>query len=119
MGLVGFDKRFLFAAFGAPGSTHDARPLRHTSLFENILNGDAIPDKHIELGDFGTVPLVTVRDNASGLLVFSRHMTTKQKISNGVLFNKRMRSAPVVRENAYGMLKDRWRILYRKTDDKF
>ena len=64
MGLVGFDKRFLFAAFGAPGSTHDARPLRHTSLFENILNGDAIPDKHIELGDFGTVPLVTVRDNA-------------------------------------------------------
>ena len=48
MGLVGFDKRFLISAFGAPGSTHDARPLRHTSLFENILNGDAIPDKHIE-----------------------------------------------------------------------
>ena len=32
-------------------------------IFEDILNGDAIPDKGIELGDFETVLLVTVGDN--------------------------------------------------------
>ena len=63
MGLVGFNKRFLYAAVCAPGSTHDARILRHTSLFKDISNGDAIPAKHIVLGDFGTVPLVIVGDN--------------------------------------------------------
>ena len=64
MGLAGFNKRFLYAALGAPGSTHDARLSCHTSLFKDILNGDAIPDKGIELGDFGTVLLVTLGDNA-------------------------------------------------------
>ena len=44
-------------------STHDARLLRYTSLFKNNLNEDAIPYKHIELGNFGTVLLVTVEDN--------------------------------------------------------
>ena len=32
MGLAAFNKRFLHAALGAPGSTHDARRLCHTSL---------------------------------------------------------------------------------------
>ena len=63
-GLVGFNKRFLYATVGAPGSTHDARLLRHISLFNDILNGDAIPDKYIELDDFETMPLVPVGDNA-------------------------------------------------------
>ena len=63
MGLVGFNKRFLYASVGGPGSTHDARLLCHTSLFD-ILIGDAISDKQIELDNFGTVPLVTVGNNA-------------------------------------------------------
>ena len=64
MGLVAHNKRFPYAAVGAPGSTHDARLLRHTSLFKDILSGDAIPDQQLELGDFGTIPLVTVGDSA-------------------------------------------------------
>ena len=42
MGLVAHNKRFLYAAVGAPGSTHDARLLRHTSLFKDIVSSDAI-----------------------------------------------------------------------------
>ena len=34
------------------------------------------------------------------------------------LFNEKLRSARVVTENCYGMLKGRWRILYKKTDVK-
>lgn len=64
MGFAEFNKHFLYAAVGAPGSTHDAILLRHTSLYKDILNGDANPDKLIELSTFETVPLATVEDNA-------------------------------------------------------
>ena len=63
-GFVGFNKCFVYAAVAAPGSTLDAKLLGHTSSFKDILNGDAIPDKHIDLGDFETFPLFTVGDNA-------------------------------------------------------
>ena len=45
------------------------------------------------------------------MLGFSRHVTTKQKIPNSD-----PRSARVMTENAYGMLKGRWRVLYKKTE---
>ena len=38
MWLVGRNKRFLNLTVGAPGSTHDARFLRNTGLFKQILN---------------------------------------------------------------------------------
>ena len=62
--LISYNKRFLYAAMGAPGSTHDARLLRHTSLYTEIISGGAIPDRQFVLGDFGTMPLVTIGDNA-------------------------------------------------------
>ena len=39
MGFAEFNKHFLYAAVGAPGSTHDVRFLCRTSLFKDILNG--------------------------------------------------------------------------------
>ena len=64
MGFAEFNKHFLYAAVGAPGSTHDVRFLCRTSLFKDILNGYAILDKHIDLAYFGIVPLITVGDDA-------------------------------------------------------
>ena len=96
---------------------HDARILRHSSLFKDISNADAIPDKHIVLGDFGTVPLATVGDNVFSKFAWVlKAYDDKTKDPQQRYFNKRMRSARIVTENAYGMLEDRWRILYRKTD---
>ena len=51
--LVGYNKRFLYAAVGAPGSPHDARLLKGSSIFNKILKGDVLPDRVISLGDFG------------------------------------------------------------------
>ena len=45
MGLVGYNKRFLDLTVGAPGITHDARFLRNTGWFKQILNGLGLPDK--------------------------------------------------------------------------
>ena len=49
-GLSGHNKRFLHLTTGTSGSTHDARLLRHTTLFRQIENDAAILNKSIDLG---------------------------------------------------------------------
>ena len=36
MGLVSYNRRFLYGAVGAPGSTHDSRLLKNTRLYQQI-----------------------------------------------------------------------------------
>ena len=116
MGLVGFNKRFLGATVGAPGSTHDARLLRYTEIFRQFQSGDCLPDKCVNLGDgLGHVPLVTVGGSAfprfSWLLKNFPNVTRDPKEK---LFNQKLRSARVVAENSYGMLKGRGRLIYKE-----
>ena len=40
-----YNKRFLYAAVGAPGSTHYARLLKSASIYSDIINGLVIPDR--------------------------------------------------------------------------
>ena len=116
MGLIGHNKRFLAATVNAPGSTHDARLVKSTEVFKGILDGKVLPNKSINLGDkFGEIPLVTVGDSAFpryAWLVKGFSDTTRNEKER--LFNEKLRSARVVTENCYGMLKGRWRILYKK-----
>ena len=120
MGLVSYNKRFLNLAVGAPGSTHDARLLRHTNVYKEIMDGKVLPNKVINLGDnYGEIPLVTIGDSAfprfPWLLKAYRENTPDEKER---YYNTKLHSARVVTENAYGMLKGRWRILYKKTEMK-
>ena len=63
--MVSYNKRVLNLTVGAPGSTHDATFLRNTGLFKQILNGQGLPDKTVDLGnEYGKIPLVTIRDSA-------------------------------------------------------
>ena len=64
MGLISYNKRFLYVAVGAPGSTHDSRLLKNCSLYKNILVGDAVPQKSVNLGNYGEIPYVTIGDVA-------------------------------------------------------
>ena len=50
----------MYAAVGAPGSTHNARMLK-------VLSARALPDRKINLGDFGDIALVTIGDSAFAL----------------------------------------------------
>ena len=118
MGLVSYNKRFLYAAVGAPGSTHDARMLRNTSLFKEIVDGNKLPKKSFNLEDIGEIPLLTIGNSAFPRFPWlikayteSPRMTQQQKY-----FNRKLCSARVVVENCYGMLKGRWRVLYKKTE---
>ena len=111
--LVGYNKRFLYCGVGAPGRMHHYRMLRSTSLYKKIISGNIIPDKGITLGDFGNITLVTIGDagfrKRAWLLKDTRD--PKQRY-----FNTKLCSARVVTENTYGMLKGRYRILYKKTE---
>ena len=120
MGLVGYNKRFLDLTVGAPGSTHDARFLRNTGLFKRITAGEGLPNKGVHLGDeYGEIPLVTIGDSAfprfSWLVKGFSENTNDPKERK---FNLKLKGARAVTENAYGMLKGRWRILYKKTEMK-
>ena len=64
LGLVGYNKRFSYAAVGVPGSTQDIRLLKESSIFHKILKGSILPDRVISSGDFGYVPLVTIGNSA-------------------------------------------------------
>ena len=49
MGLVGYNECFLYARIGAPGSTHAARLLRNTSVYQDIMNGGTIGEENRRL----------------------------------------------------------------------
>ena len=100
-----------------PGSTYDTRMLKNTQLYQKILESNAIPKLNICLEGAGTVSMVTIGDSArprhSWLLKSYKENTgdPQQKY-----FNKKLCFARMVTENAYGMLKGRWRILYKQTE---
>ena len=56
IGLVSYNKKFLYCAVGAPGSTCDARMLHNSTVYQIIVTGHAIPDKVIDLGEHGKIP---------------------------------------------------------------
>ena len=101
----------------APGSTHDARLLKEPSIYSDIVNGNVLPNRVIQLGDFGEIPLVTIGDStfpqfAWLIKAYNENTRDNQK----KYFNKRFCGARVVTENEYGMLIGRWCILFKKTE---
>ena len=117
MGLVGHNKRFLNLTCNAPGSTHDSRLLRVSKLFADIQDGGGLPQMYVDLGDgFGEIPLVTVGDSAFPQFAWLVKAFPNTNDVKKRFFNTKLCGARVVSENAYGMLKGRWRILYKKCE---
>ena len=116
-GLVGYNNRFLNTVVGVPGSTHDAKLLRNSSIYEKIQTGETISNRTILFGNFGQVPLITLGDSVFprySWLVKSYHEDTKDPQQR--YFNKKLCGARAVTGNAHGMLKGRWRILDKKPE---
>ena len=60
MGFIGSNKRFLWAAVGAPGSTHDSRLLKSCSLYNEIQNKQVFSNATVDLEEHGEIPFTTV-----------------------------------------------------------
>ena len=67
LGHFSYNKSFLYATVGAPGSTHDVRMLKNTRLYRSILSKN-FSEKAMTLQGSGNIPLVTI-----GGSVFPRH----------------------------------------------
>ena len=98
MGLVGYNKRFLYAGI-ASGSTQGTRLLRNASIYQDIMNGGEIPQRSLLLGDFGDIPLVTIGDSP-----FLRYawLIKGYNDPHQRYFSAKLCGATVVTENAYG-----------------
>jgi len=99
------DKKFSFIQAGFPGSAHDSRVFRSCSLFSKMqeCNARYFPSQNYHL----------VGDSAFGI---HKHLMTPFKNSGGLSeaqlrFNKKLSSARVTIENAFGLLKGRFRRL--------
>ena len=64
MGFIASNKRFLWAAVGAPGSVHDSRLLKSRDLFAEIQQGHVFPNTVLRTREYGDIPITTVGDSA-------------------------------------------------------
>ena len=117
LALVSYNKKFLYCALGAPGSTHVARMLLNSTTYQKIATGYRNSWQSDRFRRAWKNTLVTVGDTAfpkpAWLIKVFREDTSDR---GEKYFNKKLCSACVVCENAYSMLKGRFRILYKKTE---
>ena len=110
------EKRFLDVAAGFPGSMHDSRVLRNSSLYRRIRNNELLLGPAVRVGGREIKPLL-LGDSAYPLstwLLKPYHEGTNDP--KEINFNKELSRARVSVECAFGILKGRWRILQKRLD---
>ena len=117
LALVGYNKRILYAAVGAPRKHLWCKDAKKYTI---------IPKDTWERGNTKIKYLFrrcwnSFNGSCWGFCISSTFMAI-EVLQRGYLgpqqkyFNKKLCFARVVTENAYGMLKGRWRILYKQTE---
>lgn len=116
MGLVDAKYRFVWASVGFPGNTHDAMILQATQLWKDISTNNAIPSISKYIGGVEVGPLI-VADSAFPCTTWiMKPYTCAVLTPEQSNFNYRLSRARMVTECAYGQLKGRFRVLYRKCE---
>ena len=111
--------KFIDVSTGYPGSIHDARILRLSSLFQRPTVSQLYRRPVRNINGLDIAPLI-VGDSAYPL----KEWLMKPYPDNGLLsnaqkrFNKKLSQGRVIAEQAYGHLKGRWRCLDKRLDDQ-
>lgn len=118
-GVADATYRFIDISVGYPGSIHDARIMRMSKLYRNIVQGKWLysgPQKDIEGVEVG--PLL-VGDSAYPLTswLLTPFRQTPTLTEEHTAFNKSLSQARVTIEQAFGILKGRWRILLKPLEE--
>ncbi|PFX22530.1 putative nuclease HARBI1 [Stylophora pistillata] len=110
--VVNGRKLFIDVAAGFPGSLHDARVLRNSSIYQKAENGDILTAGPMYLIGADEIQPYLVGDSAYPLSPWLQKPYPEGTRDPGeIRFNKELSSARVVVECAFGILKSRWRIL--------
>ena len=113
-GLVGANLEFFHISTGFPGSCHDSRVWNESSVGIRAARGEILnyPEKVIH--DVRVKPLIL----GDGGYPLATYLMKPYKIPNAtpsqLKFNKCLSSARVIVERAFGQLKARFRILWKK-----
>ena len=91
---------------GWPGKTHDARMFANSSVYTDIISVPQLDKKNC-------VPLIILGDPAYPLLpwLIKPYIENSSSTPEEHTFNYRQSRARMVVENAFGLLKGRWRCL--------
>lgn len=112
--VVDSKKRFLDLYIGMPGSTHDMRVLRRSSLYRMALYENLFDAR---FGLEGFSPYL-IGDSGYPLMswLMVPHRVHRRFTVLESLFNRRLRAGRCVVENAFGILKQTWCELLSKSD---
>ena len=118
-GVIGANLLFYDIATGFPGSCHDARNLRHSSIFRRAQNEEILV-KPVDIIQHLQVRPLIIGYSAYPLLPwlitpfqFGPALTRPQK-----KFNKKLSGGRVRVERAFGILKACWRCLLKRLDNQ-
>lgn len=116
MAMVDAKYRFIWASCGFPGNSHDSIILQSTQLWREIKEENLIPAIGQQI-DGVTIPPLLIGDSAFPFQPWMMKPFTKATLSPEERnFNYRLSRARMVTEGAYGQLKGRWRVLFRKCE---
>ena len=109
--------KILDLATGFPGSIHDARVLRKTSIYWKAENNEILSHPLRQINDVNVRPLI-LGDGAYPLFPWLIKPYPQGPALTGVEkgFNRKVSFARVVAERAFGILKARWRCLLKRID---
>ena len=116
MAMVDAKRRFVWASVGFPGNSHDAIIFQSTEVWQDITENNVIPSIAKQVGTAKVYPLI-LGDSAFPLTTWLMkpycHGVPTPEERN---FNYRLSRARMTCECAFGSLKSRWRVLYRKCE---
>lgn len=116
--IVDGRKRFLDFASGFPGSMHDARVLRNSTTFDLAEHDRILTGPSVQIGGNDIQPYL-VGDSTYPLASWlQKPFPEATRDPEEITFNKSLPVARVAVEYAFGMLKNRWRILRKRLDSK-
>ena len=118
MVIIDTKYRFIWANAGFPGNSHDSIIFQSTSLYKDITVNQRILSVAKNENGLEIFPLI-LGDSAFPFMQwmmkpFTNAVLTKEQKN----FNYRLSRARTVAEGAYGKLKGRWRVLYRKCESR-
>ena len=118
-GVAAADKRFIHISTGYPGSIHDARVLRMSSLNTAIENANILASPVMRTREGLNLKPLLVADPAYKLRTWCMkpYPETAAIMASQATFNKSLSKARVVVEQSFGLLKGRWRCLLTKLDE--
>lgn len=114
MAIVDGKGRFIWASCGQPGNCHDSTMIQSTKIWGKLYNICYLNTTEV---NNVTVPALILGDGA-----FPFRTYLMKRYSNAVLtreqsiFNRKLSSSRIVVENAFGVLKARFRVLSKKCE---